>query len=151
MKNLFQKTAAVVTLGAAILGPGLTLAETSLPPIQNNGQIEYLSGGIGKNEATAIKTASKHWPLTLEFAVKDKTRSDFAANVNLVVRDAAGHAALQTTTAGPFVLAKLAPGGYTVDATLDSKTLHKKIFVKQGETAKALFLWPIGTDEGRSS
>lgn len=151
MKNIFQKTAIAVTLGASVLGSGLTLAETSLPPIQKSGQIEYLSGGIGKDEATAIKTASKHWPLTLEFAVKDKTRADFAAKVNLVVRDAAGHTELQTTTAGPFVLAKLSPGSYTVDATLDSKPLHKKILVKHGVTAKALFIWPAGTDEERSS
>ncbi|HEY8709622.1 MAG TPA: hypothetical protein VIM34_16705, partial [Burkholderiaceae bacterium] len=64
--------------------------------------------------------------------------------------DARGHTTLQATSGGPFLLAKLAPGDYAVSATLDGKTLHEKVLVKEHQPAKAVFVWPTGTDETRS-
>jgi len=121
-----------------------------LPPVQHAGNIEYVSGGIGKDESKAIERAAKGWPLTLEFATKDKQRSDFVADVAVVVRDAKGRVALKTESDGPFLLAKLSPGKYEVDATLDGKTLHEQISVRRGEPTRKTFLWPAGTDEHRS-
>ena len=66
------------------------------------------------------------------------------------MRDAKGHAALQANAGGPFLLAKLAPGHYAVEATFAGKTLHEKVDIKQGHPAKALFVWPAGTGETHS-
>ena len=150
MKNQINNAAIAVTLGALMTGGTFVQAATSLPPVHKSGHVAYLSGGIGKDEATAIENASRQWPLTLELVVKDKKRADFTADVNVRVRDAKGHTALQATSDGPFLLAKLTPGRYDVDATLAGKTLHEKVLVKQGQMAKAVFEWPTGTGKGRS-
>ena len=147
MRNLIHKAAIAATLGALSMGGAVVQAAVALPPVHTSGHVEYMSGGIGQDEATAIERASKRWPLTLEFAVKDKHRDAFAANVNVVLRDAEGHAALEATSVGPFLLAKLSPGRYAVDATLAGKTLHEKVVVKHGQPTKAVFLWPAGTGE----
>jgi len=115
-----------------------------------NGQVEYLSGGIGVDEAKAIDNISQQWPLTLEFAVKDRMKADFVADVNVMVSDAKGHTALKAIENGPFLLAWLQPGRYTVDATFAGKTLHEKELVKAGQQAKRSFEWPDGTGESRS-
>ena len=120
-------------------------AATSLPPIQRMGTIDYVTGGIGQAESSAIERASHNWPLTLEFAIKDKQRADFVAGVNVEVRDAGKHVKLNIKSEGPFVLAKLLPGRYLVDASLDGKTLHEKVVVASGHPAKAVFEWPVGT------
>ena len=73
------------------------------------------------------RTDSKQWPLTLEFAINDKQRSDFAADVAVKVHGAKGHAVLDTTAGGPVLLAKLPPGRYAVDATLAGITLHARV------------------------
>jgi hypothetical protein len=150
MSKVIRKTARATALGSLLLGGVLVQAATTLPPVQTIGHVQYLSGGIGKDESQAIEHASKNWPLTLEFAVKDKQRNDFTADVKVIVHDAKGHAALEATSAGPYLLAKLAPGHYTVDATLAGKTLHEKVVVKHGHPAKAVFMWPTGTDAARS-
>lgn len=141
------KVALAATLGALLMSGAFAQPPEALPPVQRNGAVEYLSGGIGLDESTAMKKASRSWPLTLEFAIKDGSRADFAANVQVLVRDDKGRTALNTTSDGPFLLAKLAPGRYTVEATLAGKTLHESIAVRQGQPAKAVFVWPAGTDK----
>ncbi|HMA07223.1 MAG TPA: hypothetical protein VKP68_05170 [Ramlibacter sp.] len=150
MRQLFKKSAAAATMGALMLGAAFGQVTPTLPAVQKSGQVEYLTGGIGLDQSTAIERVSKQWPLTLEFAVKDKARADFAADVKTVVRDAKGHPVMQVDSAGPFLLAKLEPGRYSVDASLAGKTLHESVVVKRGEAAKAVFLWPAGTDSSRS-
>lgn len=134
----------VATMGAAQATP------VPLPPTHKAGAVEYLSGGVGKGEAAAIEKAERHWPLTLEFAVKGKSHAAFAADVHVLVHDAKGHEVLKTDAAGPLLLARLAPGRYAVDATFDGTLLHESVQVVHGRPAKAVFLWPAGTGEHRS-
>ena len=150
MRTLIYKAAIAATLGT-LVATGFVQAATPLPPVHKSGDVEYLSGGVGRDESAAIERASKEWPLTLEFAVKEKHRDEFAADVKTVVRDAKGRAVLQTDSDGPFLLAKLEPGQYAIDATLAGRTLHEKVAVKHGQPAKAVFVWPAGTNERRSS
>jgi hypothetical protein len=150
MKTLFPKTAVATALVTLLFGSAVAQAAAVLPPVHKSGAVEYLSGGIGQDEAKAVERASSHWPLALEFAVKDKKHADFAANVKVAVRDAKGHTELQAMADGPFLLAKLPAGSYSVSATLAGKTLHENVLVKQGQHAKAVFVWPAGTGETNS-
>jgi hypothetical protein len=141
-----RRTALAAGLTALALGVNNLHAETVLPPVHHSGAVQYLSGGIGDGEASAIQSASKQWPLTLEFAIKTRHGAEYAADVAVKVRDTHGQTALDTHAQGPFLLAKLAPGAYNVDATLDGKTLHQQVVVKTGLPAKAVMVWPAGTD-----
>jgi hypothetical protein len=149
MSNRYQQATLATIFGALLMGSALVHA-TNLPPVHRMGQVEYLTGGIGKDESTAIQAAGKKWPLTLEFAQKDGRRADFVADVNVIVRDAKGHPALQAEAKGPFMLAKLAPGRYNVDATLAGKTLHQHVIVKHGQPAQVAFVWPAGIGKANS-
>jgi len=149
MKILTSKLSLLSAVGTLMMVASLAHATTSLPPIQRIGDVDYVSGGIGQDESSAIERASHSWPLTMEFAVKDKQHADFVSGVRVQVRDAAQHVRFQVKSDGPFVLAKLQPGQYVVDASLDGKTLHEKVMVAAGHPAKALFVWPAGT--GQSS
>jgi len=135
-------------LGALATGSALTLAAAPLPPVHDQGSVAYLSGGIGQGETRAIEGSEKNWPLTLEFAQRNRNHGDFVADVAVVVRDAHGHTALQATSDGPFLLARLAPGRYAVDATLNGKTLHERVAIRPSAPTKAVFVWPAGTDNG---
>lgn len=149
MKSVFHRGVWVVTFGVAMLGTGAAGA-TTLPLVQQQGAVQYLSGGIGHSESTAVQAASKTWPLTLEFAVNATPRAEYAANVNVVIRDAKGQVALNTEANGPFMLVRTHPGRYSVDATLQGKTLHETVVVKPDTPAKTLFLWPAGTNGAMS-
>ena len=150
MTSMIYKAAVAAATSALVLGTAVAHAAVALPAVHKSGQVEYLSGGIGQDEAKAIESASRQWPLTLEFASKDKQKADFVADVNVSVRDAKGHVALKAIANGPFLLARLQPGRYTVDATFAGKTLHEKVLVKAGQPAKSVFEWPAGTGDSHS-
>ncbi len=149
MKLYLSRKTLALCVGALMLGANLVQAATNLPPIHRSGRIEYLTGGIGLDESTAIQSASKVWPLTIELAIEDKKSADFAADVNVVISDI-HHPELNVTSGGPFLLAKVKPGKYTVAATLAGKTLRKQVVVTAGIPTKVEFLWPTGTGESHS-
>ena len=133
--------ASIVAL-AALLAANAHAQSAPLPPVQRANGIDYLSGGIGKDEAHAIEQASRQWPLTLEFAVQDGKHADFTAGVHVRVRDAKNHTVLQATADGPYLLARLRPGRYTVDAERQGQTRHERIAIASQHAARAVFVWP---------
>jgi hypothetical protein len=86
------------------------------------GAVDYVSGGVGKDEADAMKRASAEYGLTVELTATNPTpaeepgKSYFISGATLGIRDASGNSVLTTTTDGPFLLARLPDGTYTVDA-----------------------------------
>lgn len=127
----------------------LPLANASdLPTVQQQGGIEYLSGGIGLEESTAIDAESRKWPLTLLFSAKRWQRSVYTADAKVSLRDGHSKLLLQMQADGPFLLLRLVPGTYVVEATLNGKVLQQRIVLKKGEPARVVFVWPeVPTDE----
>jgi len=139
--------AAAVFCGAVLLG-ALSSAQAAVnPPIYMAHGVEYMSGGIGSDEAQLMETVSPRWPATFEFAIKDHKGADFAAGVHVTVRDSSGTALLDNVVSGgPFMVARLEPGTYEIEARIGSQTLKQSLNVPQGGPAKATFVWPAGTD-----
>jgi hypothetical protein len=133
-----------------LIGGTLVHAATALPDVHRTGPVEYLSGGVGLDESRAIESAGRQWPLTLEFAARDGQHADFLADVKVRVRDATGQDALEATSDGPFLLARLPPGAYIVDATLGGRTLRQNVVIRPHQPAKALFVWPADAAPDRS-
>ena len=143
----FWRPVAALALGGASLLGALAAYAAYNPPIHMANGIEYMSGGISSDEAALMQTVAPRWPATFEFAIKDGTRSDFAADVAITVRDAAGRTLLsQVNAEGPFMVARLDPGRYEVEATLAGRTLKQTVEIHAGAPTRTLFLWPAGTD-----
>ena len=141
--------AAIFTAGVLLAGAAHAQSDSALPPVQKSGAVEYLSGGIGLDESTAIKNASRHWPLSLVFSVQAPGKAEFASDEKLEIRDAKGAQVLATTASGPFLLAKLPPGSYSLRASLAGKTLERKVQIKAGGSARVELVWPAGTNQGQ--
>lgn len=115
----------------------------SLPPVQTQGQMEYLTGGVGKDESDAIQQAARSWPLTLELSqATGGARAEYISDVQVRIKDKSGNTVLDTNAEGPYLLVKLAPGKYGVDATYESKTIHRDITVQREQNRKLTLMWP---------
>lgn len=118
----------------------------AMPAVQHSGSVQYVTGGVGEDEAHAMRAAAPQWPLALEFAVQNGPRAQWLANVDVHVTDRHGRDVLSTTTDGPMLFARLGPGDYTVRADVNGKTIERHVHVAPGRTAKSVFVWPAGTD-----
>jgi hypothetical protein len=98
--------------GAVLLAALSSSAHATVnPPIRMAHGIEYMSGGIGSDEAKLMETVAPRWPATFEFAIKDHAGAEFASDVRVTVRDSHGTVLLDNVeSAGPFMVARLDPG-----------------------------------------
>ena len=110
----------------------------------DSGNIEYVTGGVGQGEAQAMKSATSQWPLALQFAVTTGAgKAQYAADIDVAIHDAGGKSLLQAVSNGPFLLARLEPGTYTVQATRQGTMKQQKVTVRQGRTSRAMFTWKV--------
>jgi hypothetical protein len=142
-----MKLACTIVLGAALVirpafaAPTQDGAMAQLPAEKIAGQVHYVTGGVGHEEAEAFRNAQRDYSLALEFGNQAKPRAQFTAGVNVLIRDARGNTVLDAVSDGPFLLAKLPAGRYTIRATQNGKTLDRVATVAGGKSTHVAFLW----------
>ena len=114
----------------------------SLPPVQTQGQTQFISGGIGKDESEAILKARGSWSLMLELTQAADPRPRYISDAQITIKDELNNTVLDTTVEGPYLLVKLPAGKYSLDATYNATTLHRKLNLQKGPSEKVTLVWP---------
>ena len=143
MKNSAPRWRNLV-LAAALCGAAAGAHALVSPPIRTTAQgIEYMCGGSGAQEAAFMDMVAPQWAARFQFAVNQASGHAAAAGVKVRVRNTyTGETSFEAFADSPTLLARLAPGSYTVEATLDGLTLIDTISVVAGQMALARFVWP---------
>lgn len=130
-------------LGTALLlgAAAFTQARAELPPAHHQGNIAYVSGGIGLDESTSFKEAMAQYPLALTFASMSDGRGAYVSEVQVVIRDSHDANVLNVASDGPYFLVKLPAGSYEVFATYNNETQSHKVTVGDKGSARATFTW----------
>jgi hypothetical protein len=134
--------AAWVFLGAWTSAQALTN-----PPIRTAQGIEYMCGGRSSAEADFMRMVSPRWAATLEFSVNRAKPGEVWDDVTVVVRERyTGRPVMQAVAGAPFMLARLDPGAYEIEATMAGVTLRQPLTVFHGVASRAAFVWPSNVD-----
>jgi hypothetical protein len=115
--------------------------DDNLPPEQTQGNVTYVSGGIGIDQADAMKRAANAYPLELEFLESGQTRSVFTAGVQVTIRDRTGQVVLDARSDGPFMLARLPDGQYTISVENTGKVESRRVTVEHTKHQAVVFEW----------
>jgi hypothetical protein len=110
-----------------------------MPATEQQGDVSFVSGGVGRDEQTALRQARSQWPLALLFTGPG---SSYVADVHVQIANASGTSVLDTRSHGPHMLVRLAPGRYTVTATYGSATRTQRVNVAGNGSARATFSFP---------
>ena len=137
----FSSSLMVAACALAFGGAAAAASSDHLPALQKQGAISYLSGGIGQTEAKAMQRAAAKYPLELEFVKHAHTKNEYLADVKVKVRDDHHKLILDTTANGPFLLAKLPPGKYTVDAVRNGKSQQRSVEIAAHAHRQVVFEW----------
>jgi len=117
----------------------------ALPPAQTRGDVAWISGGVGQDQAKVFEHASARYPLTLEFIVKPEgkgAKAEFTAAVPVTITDKQGKALLSAVSQGPFMLLKLPAGRYTVVAEHRGEKIERHVIVGRGHH-RVVFEWAV--------
>ena len=131
------------TLAAALVAVGLPAlaANESLPPEQTFGTVKFVTGGVGLRESQALLQRREGFPLAVEVYQRDGGHDLYTAGADVHVLDPRGMAVLQAQAGGPFLLADVPPGRYTVVTTLDGQTQRRTVVVHNGGNSRAIFVF----------
>ena len=102
--------------------------------------VPYISGGVGADARQEL--LAKEPDYNLKIIAADKS-GDYLAGVQVVIESARNERMLDTTMDGPILLAKLAPGTYTISATSDAKTLTRTVTIAAQGLRQADFRWDV--------
>lgn len=120
-------------LASALLAAAapLALAQSEagrMPPLHEEGSLQYSCGGIGLDESTAMRAAMKDYPLSLLFAARE---GEYLADITVEIRGAMD--SYRFVAGGPVCLLRLPEGAYTVQATTrNGRTQSQQTHVGKG-------------------
>jgi len=109
-----------------------------LPQIQQQGDVSFVSGGVGLDESRALRRAQSQWPLSLRFTGPN---SEYLAGVQVRLVDAHNSEVLNTTSLGPYMLVRLRPGRYTVHAQYKGREQTRAVTIPAKGNVKSAFFW----------
>jgi hypothetical protein len=119
-----------------------------LPEVQTSGEVSYVSGGIPFEQLPAFNAARSQFPLNIEVYERDGSRNAFTADADVrVINAKSGDVVLETKTEGPYLWAKVPPGQYKVETTLNGKVKEARVSVNGAKTARTIIVFPDGTTE----
>lgn len=134
--KLFTPVVGAILLSAAALVP--VANASSDESVQTAGGISFVSGGVGKDSIDRLSSLARDFNLKLVFALKS---GDYVSAVKVTIADVAGKTVLDTTSEGPWFLAKLPAGSYQVKATFEGAAVNRKITVDAAKLRTIDFRW----------
>ena len=117
---------------------GMNANTFSLLRIENSRGIRYVSGGIGEGERAELEALSAQFNLRILFAVHGS--GSYLADVRVRILDPSGAPVLDTVSQGPWFLAALPPGDYTVEARTPEQTQQQSARIG-GSPTRLYFYW----------
>ncbi|PKO91888.1 MAG: hypothetical protein CVU15_09865 [Betaproteobacteria bacterium HGW-Betaproteobacteria-1] len=103
-------------------------------------EVIFVSGGIGYCESQAMQSASKEYPLELVFVQKTASGENYLANIPLQITDTKGNLVLDTVTKGPYLLARMPAGRYTIAANHNGEIKTQRVTLAK-KHQRLVFAW----------
>ncbi len=116
-----------------------TYAGEGLINPQTQGEVTFVSGGVGGDERNEMQALRAGYNLNLLFSIRGT--GEYLSDVKVVIADAGGNVVLDALSDGPMLFAKLKPGRYVVSADRDGQVIQKRATVGK-QRSSLYFRWP---------
>jgi hypothetical protein len=136
MRALLLTAVTLSVVGFA--APALANFESLSQPVRGDGDITYISGGVGADEIDALKTVAKDYNLRI---INANQRGHFTADTNLTITTKDGREVISADNTGPLFYAQLPPGEYTIKATSGDQQTVRNIKISAGRPINVSLIW----------
>jgi hypothetical protein len=135
MKTQFQ----IILLIVTFLSGNASFAESTAVQPQTQGDITFVSGGVGLDEVNAIQALKPNYNLHLLFVLSS---GEYLSDIEVGIFDKKGNIYMQALALGPFMLVNLKPGSYYIKAQVNQQAIQKKVTVTRHKSTPISFIWP---------
>lgn len=125
-------------LALAALSASPVWADDNPLEVQQQGNISYVTGGIGKDESDALRVTQANYNLRIMNADKS---GHFSGDTRIVISDLQ-HNALLDAISGPLFYANLPKGKYIVEGYGQEQMKKQTVTIANGKSAHVRFVWP---------
>lgn len=126
--------------GPAKAAPSSSVGDGVNPPVERTANgLAYLSGGIGADEAAAMRGMADRYSLRLTFSGK---RGEFLADVQSRIYRLDGKQVFAAVSDGPFLYVRLPPGSYRVVASWEGAEKSAQVTVPAKGGVACNLSWP---------
>lgn len=125
-------------LGAMLAAGSVTSARAAERMVVQ-GNVTYISGGVGVHEQEQLDGRAGEFNLKLVFTLVE---GNYLADIGVLVSDAKGRRIVEHQAGGPYFMAKLPAGQYSVTATYDGRALTRKVSLGARGLRTEYFRWP---------
>lgn len=123
---------------ALLIAAAAGVPAQTLPPEQRVGEVAFVTGGASDADRVAFRQASSRYPLAIEVLRTTSGKPGPTTGAQVVVARRSGEEVIGTRAEGPFVLARVPPGDYVVQAELNGRVLSQEVVVMGSGTARAV-------------
>jgi hypothetical protein len=109
--------------------------------VRGGDDARWVSGGIGEDERVDMLMLLPDYNLRVLTAAEKS--GAYLAGAEVVVRDAAGRVVFETELAGPFLLARLAPGKYELQTTYGGKAQTRAFTIPASGRRELFLYWAV--------
>jgi hypothetical protein len=139
-------------MGCASMGPyaagrpavGAQSAAAFVPEVRHAGNIAYVTGGVGQDEADALRAVAPRYSMRATFAASN---GEYLSDVAVRLEKSNGSVVFTARSDGPFLFAQVPPGRYRLVATYNQIERQRMIDVPARGGAGVTLTWPVS---GRS-
>lgn len=125
MTSAFTRSDLVILVAILALAVGVRAwAEDVLLEPQHQGDIVFLTGGVGDREQAALHEEAQEYDFALTVTRPDGA---YLAHVDVSLEDASGNTVLRTTMNGPILLAELPPGRYKLEVGEPDRVTERRV------------------------
>ncbi len=135
MKQLYR----VLILSCNLFGLPALAEQSSIKP-QSQGEVTFVSGGIGEDEQHAMQAMRGDYNLNLLFSIQGS--GEYLSDVKVQVADSTGNTVLESVSDGPMLFAKLKPGRYAIAVDREGQVVRKKATISGTKRTSLIFTWP---------
>lgn len=108
----------LVIIGIMISASSIYSAEEDFLKKGKEGEINFLSGGVGQSEREALKDMGKDYPLKLIFSNRN---GEYLAGVMVKILDQKDKPIFTTISDGPWLFINIPPGTYNMEVNFKGK------------------------------
>jgi len=123
---------------AAQAPPARNAADGDIPVEQDHG-IAYVTGGVGEDEASAIRGLASSYNMRATFTTRS---GEYLSGVNVQVFRSDGSAVFAATSDGPYLFARLPQGHYRLVATVDGAPRSRDLYIPAHGGVRFTLVWP---------